>query len=159
MAEKFDYGFRDLSAPFVSASQSARVRTEDWVAREMYCPACGERALRALPNNSPVGDFACESCREEYELKFSMKAFGPKVVDGAYETMIARLEGQSAPNLLLMRYDKQSSMVIDVEAIPSQFFTPRIIERRKPLAPPRVGPGGSAATSLSARFRVSGAFL
>ena len=130
-----DYGFQEPQTPYVSPSQSARVWTEAWVIREMYCPACGETALRDLPNNSPVADLDCEACREQYELKATKAAFRRKVVDGAYSTMIARLESETAPSLMLLRYNKQARAVRDVEVIPKEFFVPSIIERRKTLGP------------------------
>ena len=34
-----DYEFRETQIAFTSGSQRARVWTEDWVLREMYCPA------------------------------------------------------------------------------------------------------------------------
>jgi type II restriction enzyme len=119
-------------AGFRSKPQIARVRTEAWVLRELFCPACGERTLRDLPKNTPVGDFDCEACAEQFELKAGTR-IGPRVVDGAYGTMIDRLESDTAPNLMLLRYD--GDRVRDVEVVPKQFFRPSIIERRKPLGP------------------------
>lgn len=128
-----DNSFTDIGqARFRSMPQRARVQTEAWVLRELSCPACGARALRDLPNNTPVGDFDCEACAEQFELKAG-KRIGPKVVDGACETMIARLQSDTAPNLMLMRY--AGNGVQDVEVVPSQFFRPSIIEPRKPLGP------------------------
>jgi len=127
MSNGFDYGFSDIQTPFVSASQQARVWTEGWVPREMFCPACGMTALRDLPTNSPVADFDCEQCLEQYELKAAKSIFGSRVVDGAYETMIARLESETAPNLMLLRYDANGASVLDVEVVPKQFFVPAVI--------------------------------
>ncbi len=55
------------------------------------------------------------------------------VVDGVYGTVMARLEAETAPNLMLLRY--YSNVGRDVEAIPKTIFRPCVIERRKPLAP------------------------
>ena len=135
LEKSFDYSFREVRTPFVSASQSARVSSEGWVQREMYCPACGQASLDRFPNNAPVADFACAACDETFELKSTKGRFGRKIVDGAYRTMIERLKGDAVPNLMLMSYDAVRRDVTDLIVVPSQFITPAIIERRPPLAP------------------------
>jgi hypothetical protein len=35
-----------LAQGYKSASQIARVLTEDWLARNMYCPICGEVSIK-----------------------------------------------------------------------------------------------------------------
>ncbi|MBL8530471.1 MAG: hypothetical protein JNK94_01945 [Hyphomonadaceae bacterium] len=62
-----------------------------------YRLCCGAAKLAKLPNNNPVGDFACPGCREEHELKSQAGSLGAKVVDGAYRTMLERL---AASNIL-----------------------------------------------------------
>lgn len=133
MADDFDYGFEESSVPYLSGSQSARVWTENWVAAQMYCPACGGQSLRNLPNNQPVADFLCPDCTEQFELKSSKHRFGRKIVDGAYSTMIERLRSDAVPNLILLRYNAAIKCVIDITVIPKQFFVTDLIEKRKPL--------------------------
>jgi len=62
-------GFEEAPAHYSSGSQSARVWTERWVRDWVYCPNCGGAKISSFPNNSPVADFFCASCNEEYELK------------------------------------------------------------------------------------------
>lgn len=128
-------GFREGATTFQSQSQNARVWTEGWVHDNVFCPACGATAIRKLPNNSPVADFSCDDCSEQFELKSQRTRFGARVVDGAYKTMTARLLARDNPNLLLMRYDRAALSVTDLIVVPKHFFTPLIIEPRKPLAP------------------------
>ena len=52
-----------------SNSQIARLLTESWVGKNMYCPRCGNSHLAQFENNRPVADFFCPSCNSEYELK------------------------------------------------------------------------------------------
>ena len=33
------------------------------------CPHCGNAKMSQFPNNSPLADFLCGSCNEEFELK------------------------------------------------------------------------------------------
>ena len=115
-----------------SASQNARVLTEDWVGRSAFCPGCGA-TIERFPNNQPVADFFCRGCGEEYELKSSKSKFGAKAVDGAYETMRTRLAAQNNPNLMLLNYDLGHLHVRNFFVVPKQFFVPEIIECRKPL--------------------------
>ena len=39
------------------------------VAGHAFCPGCGATPLTAFAANSPVADFHCSVCAEEYELK------------------------------------------------------------------------------------------
>jgi len=129
-----DFEFQESQTPFKSASQNARVWTEQWVLREMFCPACGNKRLEDFPNNQPVADFFCTSCDEQFELKSTKSKFGKKVTDGAYDTMISRLRSSEVPSLMMLRYDAEKRGVEDVSVVPQQFFTPELIEKRKPLA-------------------------
>jgi type II restriction enzyme len=117
----------------LKASQRVRVMSEEWAASLAYCPACGS-PLEKLKAGLPVADFRCSGCPEEYELKSKAGSFGKKIVDGAYATMMQRLASDTAPNLLLLSYEKASSAPLAFLAIPKGFFRPLTIERRKPLA-------------------------
>ena len=134
MGEEFDYEFAEAPAEFTSASQKARVWTEGWVLREMYCPACGSPKLDEFENNKPVADFFCGICNEEFELKSKNGPINKTVPDGAYGTMMARLQSDTKPSLMVMRYDKPSKQVRDLAVIPKQFFIPELIHKRKALS-------------------------
>ena len=125
---------REDAANFSSGAQKARVWTEGWVLRQMYCPSCGERPLMDYTNNKPVADFYCGLCTEDFELKSTKGKFGKKITDGAYATMMTRLKSDSVPSLMLLRYTASDKMVQDLSVIPKQFFVTDLIERRKPLA-------------------------
>jgi len=126
---------RALAERYKSPSQKAKSLTEDWVNRQGYCPNCGTPNFSKFENNSPVADFLCVKCQEEFELKSNKHDFKSKVVDGAYDTMIKRLGSRNNPNLFLLNYDLQKLEVINLFVIPKHFFVPSIIEERKPLAP------------------------
>lgn len=101
----------------------------------MFCPACGAERLRALPNNSPVGDFVCDACAEEFELKARKGALGPKILDGAYGAMMSRLKARNNPSLMAMSYDRAMTGVTDLIVVPKHVFTPEIIEKKNPTLP------------------------
>ena len=129
-----ELGFEEMATPFDSASQNARVWTEQWVSTWLFCPNCGSQNLSGYERNRPVADFHCPTCAEEFELKSQKSKFGRKVVDGAFRTMCERLDASNNPNLVLMRYDIQKFGVSDLMLVPKHFFTREIIEERKPLA-------------------------
>ena len=120
---------------YKSNAQRARVLTESWVDNEIYCPSCGQLNIDKYPNNQPVADFCCSNCQEDYELKSKQDNFGAKIVDGAYRTMLERLTSSNNPNFFLLNYDLASLSIINFFVIPKHFFVPKIIEKRKPLAP------------------------
>jgi type II restriction enzyme len=107
--------------------------TEDWVNRSIFCPNCGN-SLNNFENNKPVADFYCEKCSEEYELKAMRGSIGKKIVDGAYTTMINRLNSKNNPNIFILTYDKVTFEINDFLTIPKYFFVANIVEKRKPLS-------------------------
>ena len=119
---------------YKSASQKARILTEQWVDETVFCPNCGRLDIDKYPNNRPVADFYCSNCKEDYELKSKQDSLGAKILDGAYRTMIERLQSSNNPNFFLLNYDLGNLSVLNFLVIPKHFFIPEIIEKRKPLA-------------------------
>lgn len=122
-----------LAKSYKSKSQIARVITESWVAENAYCPNCGQIYLSHFENNRPVADFFCANCREEFELKSKQTNFSTIINDGAYDTMIRRLESENNLNFFFLNYSKEMT-VINFILIPKHFFTPKIVIKRKPLS-------------------------
>lgn len=116
-----------------SNSQKIRVLTENWVNEFIYCPNCGS-SICEYENNKPVADFYCPKCSEDYELKSKKDKMGKKIVDGAYATMIERLQSESNPNFFFLNYDKNTLDISNFIVIPKHFFIPEIIEKRNPLS-------------------------
>ena len=123
-----------LADNYTSQSQKIRVLSEAWVDKAIFCPNCGHLDIDKYPNNQPVADFYCSNCKEEYELKSKRDNVGTKIVDGAYRTMIERLQSSNNPNFFLLNYDLKNFEVINFLVIPKHFFVPEIIEKRKPLS-------------------------
>lgn len=124
-----------LSDSYSSFSQIARVLTENWVKENSYCPNCGRDKISEYPNNQPVADFFCVSCDEDFELKSKNGKLGKKINDGAFSTMIERINSVNNPNFFFLTYSKRDWFVNDFLIIPKHFFQPEIIEKRKPLSP------------------------
>lgn len=129
---KFD---TSLAIGYHSGSQISRVVTEDWMARNMFCPVCGAPILSHYEANKPVADFFCDDCKSDFELKSKESktaTIGHKIADGAYGTMIERITSLRNPHLFVMTYNNWT--VNNLLMIPNYFFVPDIIEKRKPLA-------------------------
>jgi type II restriction enzyme len=124
----------DLAKNYKSNSQIARVLTESWVLNNIYCPNCGEVSLNEYDNNKPVADFYCARCTEDFELKSKNGSFASRIIDGAYSTMLERVASENNPNFFFLTYNKINMSVNDFAIIPKYFFTPEIIEKRKPLS-------------------------
>ncbi len=123
-----------IANKYTSLSQKIRVLTEDWVDRQAYCPNCGHIDIDKYKNNKPVADFFCSNCQEDYELKSKKDSVGAKIVDGAYRTMIERLQSTNNPNFFLLNYNLRDFSVLNFFVIPKHFFVPDIIEKRKALS-------------------------
>lgn len=149
-------GFAEEQAVFKGPTQNVRALSEGWVAAHMFCPACGAERLRALPNNSPVGDFVCDACAEEFELKAKKGALGRSIPDGAFGAMTARLAAHNNPSLFAMSYDRDRVGVTDLIVVPRHFFTQHIIQARKPLGPNARRAGWQGCNILIGRVPLSG---
>lgn len=123
----------NISNNYKSQSQIIRVLSEKWIANNMFCPCCGNDNILELDNNLPVADFICDNCGEIFELKSKRGKIGSKIADGAYSTMIERINSITNPELFVLQYTS-SYQVTDLTLIPKFFFTPQIIEKRKPLS-------------------------
>lgn len=123
-----------LAQKYTSASQKTRVVTETWVGKNMFCPRCGNLHINHYINNKPVADFYCLRCENQFELKSKDGDSLEKISNGAYSTMIDRITGMNNPDFFFMSYSKANWTVKDFFFIPKHFFTPEIIEKRKPLA-------------------------
>jgi type II restriction enzyme len=127
---------RSLAEGYQSAAQRARRLTEGWFANQMYCPACGEQALRQHPNNARDGDFSCASCGADFELKGARRPLGTTIPDGAFGAMMERLERQGGgPHLAILHYCTTRLSVRDLVVVASPFLTKDMILQRPPLGP------------------------
>ncbi len=124
---------QQLAKGYTSPSQIIRVLSEDWVARQGYCPKCSAQPLAEFANNQPVADFYCAICAEQYELKSKKATLSPIINDGAYATMIERINSQNNPSFFFLTYSPALT-VNNFLIIPKHFFTPDIIIKRKPLS-------------------------
>jgi len=122
-----------LAKGYSSNSQIARILTEQWVKENSYCPSCGTLPLNEFENNRPVADFYCINCREEFELKSKGGKISNTITDGAYSTIIERINSDNNPNFFFLTYSKEWR-VNNFLIIPKQFFTSEIIIKRPPLA-------------------------
>lgn len=130
----FDFN-TSLIEGYHSSTQMARVLTEDWLGRNMYCPICGASMLNHFEANRPVADFYCKDCHSEYELKSKERAkegIGDKIMDGEYSTMIGRITAMNNPHFFFLTHI--NNRVKNLILIPNHFFVPDIIEKRKPLS-------------------------
>lgn len=123
-----------IARGYRSRSQIARVITEDWAARHLYCPACASGRLCPLPNNTRARDYDCPSCGSGYQLKSSARWSERRIPDAGYEAMMHAIRSDRVPNLLVMQYATDWT-VRNLLLVPSFFFAASAIERRNPLGP------------------------
>lgn len=122
----------NLALDYHSNSQKIRIMSENWVVDNVYCVRCGNK-LNHFKNNKPVGDMFCEQCKEEFELKSNRAKLGKKIVDGAYSTMIEKIENGDIPNFFYLNYSLMDYKVKNLLIIPKHYFTKEIIIKRPPL--------------------------
>lgn len=130
-----ELGFAEPTAVYEGPTQTARSVTEAWVALHGFCPNCPADHLPQRPNNSPVADFRCDSCGEEYELKAKQGRLGRSIAAGAFGAMTARLAAVNNPSLFVLSYDRAAARVTDLILVPRHFFTPEIIRAKTPTHP------------------------
>ncbi len=145
-----------LAQKYTNASQKTRVVTEAWVENNMFCPRCGALHIARYENNKPVADFYCPRCNNQFELKSKAGASFEKISDGAYSTMINRITGMNNPDFFFMSYTKSDWLVKDFFFVPKHFFTPEIIEKRKPLTVTARRAGWVGCSILLAKIPTTG---
>src|SRR5271170_5507437 len=133
MQIQFPDGDASLALGYTSASQRARVVTEAWVKHNGYCLACNGDQLVPTSANTQARDFECKHCRHAYELKSAASPFGKRVTDGAYASMMRRINTSTTPSFLLLQYTANWN-VTNLWAIHHALITLTAIEQRKPLA-------------------------
>lgn len=124
---------QQLAANYRSPSQIIRVLSEAWVKDNGYCPNCSKQPLTEFTNNQPVADFYCSNCDEQYELKSKKATLSNVINDGAYDTMIERINSDNNPSFFFLTYSKECT-VNNFLIIPKHFFKPDIIIKRQPLS-------------------------
>lgn len=122
-----------LAAGYKSSAQIARVLTESWATKNLFCAVCSSDHLSRSPANMNVCDFSCPRCSERYELKSMRQWNDYRINDSGYEAMMRAIKADSLPNLLLM-HRSDTWYVERLLLIPRLFFTKSIIEKRRPLA-------------------------
>lgn len=123
-----------LASEYKSASQVARVLSEDWAVHNLYCPACDSNNLSQSPTNARAVDLLCPKCKQLFQLKSSRRWNQNKIVDAAYSSMISAIRSDNLPNLVVMQYTSLWR-VWNVLLVPYFFFTETAIQQRKPLGP------------------------
>lgn len=123
-----------IASAYRSRSQIARIVTEDWALRNMYCVACDSDALRPFPTNTKAVDFDCPRCNACFQLKSSSTWNQRRIAGAGYDAMTRAVSSARAPHLLVLQYT-DNWMVHNLLLVPSFFLTSSVIERRTALSP------------------------
>ena len=124
----------NFAVGYKSKSQIARRISEQWGLNNLYCSACSSNQLTQSPNNTPAIDFVCPQCQETYQLKSRATWSDHKIADADYQKMITAVSSGTSPNLLVLQYSA-AWQVQRLLLVPSFFFSPSAVEKRKPLGP------------------------
>lgn len=124
---------KNVATNYKSNPQKIRIMADSWAVKNLYCPKCG-LVLKKYQDNKPVADYYCKSCNLDFELKSTSKNVANKIVDGAYDTMIKRLNSDTNPSLFILEYIKEKYIIKNLLLLPKYYFIPNIIEKRKPLS-------------------------
>jgi type II restriction enzyme len=123
----------ELGLAYKAGSQIARVLSEDWCGRELYCAACDSDRLSCSRVNTPAVDFVCPQCDQCFQLKSLRTWNARKIVDAGYESMVRAIRSDRVPNLIVLQYSTDW-LVSNLLLIPSVFFSETVIEKRAPLS-------------------------
>jgi type II restriction enzyme len=124
----------EVAQGYKSPSQIARVVTESWMGRNMYCPVCTANKLCDTPPGTEAVDFVCQRCDAPFQLKALSKPIGRKVVDAAYDAMMRAIQRNRLPHFLFLSYNYPDRKVTDLLLVPSFCLPSSAIEKRNPLA-------------------------
>jgi type II restriction enzyme len=122
----------ELGLNYKAGSQIARVISEDWCRRELYCAACSSDRLSPSRANTPAIDFVCPECDQCFQLKSFKTWSQKKIPDAAYDSMLRAIRSDRVPNLLVLQYSADW-LVKNLVLVPRVFFSETVIEKRPPL--------------------------
>ena len=125
----------DLAAAYHSGAQRARVVTEAWGEKNLFCPNCSSPKLTWLEPGHPASDYSCPDCKFWYQLKSQKTRLGDSITDGAYRAMMDAVRQDKLPSFYFMQYDLATWRVRNLLLVPHFAFPPSAIIKRKPLSP------------------------
>lgn len=117
---------------YTSASQRARIISETWFEANSYCLACDADSLIRSAPNTIATDFSCKACGHNYELKTFRKRPHKSLVDGAYASLVSRIDAGLAPTLCLLERN-EAWQINSLVAIHSSLLTTWAVVPRPPL--------------------------
>jgi type II restriction enzyme len=123
-----------LAAAYKSPSQRARIITEAWGCRNLYCPGCDSPRLEPSTANTRLVDFVCPECAAAFQLKSQSRPFSHRITDAAYGPMRRAVEESRTPHFLTLHYDPRFWTVLDLTLVPAFALTTSCLEERKPLS-------------------------
>lgn len=124
-----------LAYGYKSGAQRARVVTEGWGEKNLYCPNCPSLELTRLRNNTKAIDYSCPRCGFWYQLKGQQSRIGNQITDGAFAAMMEAIRNDKTPNFYFMQYELTTWRVKNLLLIPSFAFPESAVIKRKPLSP------------------------
>jgi type II restriction enzyme len=122
-----------VATGYTSGCQITRRISEEWGAANLFCAACESDRITRAPTNTKAVDFFCPRCAAGYQLKAGRRWNERRLPDGAYTAMMAAVNSDNVPNLLVLQYTP-SWRVHNLMLIPSFLFNSSAIEKRKPLS-------------------------
>ncbi|HEV2435361.1 MAG TPA: DpnI domain-containing protein [Verrucomicrobiae bacterium] len=123
-----------LAAAYRSGAQRARVVTEAWGEKNLFCPNCSSPKLTWLEPGHPASDYSCPACGFWYQLKSQRAPIRSSINDGAYRAMMDAIHNDALPSMYFMQYDLATWRVRNLLLVPHFAFPPSAIIKRKPLA-------------------------
>jgi type II restriction enzyme len=122
-----------LGRNYKSLAQRARVVSEAWGEKNLYCPNCASPSLIRFPAGTEAIDYSCPRCASPFQLKSQSRPLSGRIVDAAYDAMRRAVERASTPNLVALHYDPSKWVVCNLVLIPRFVFSLSCIEKRPPL--------------------------
>jgi type II restriction enzyme len=123
-----------VGSRYKSASQRARVISEEWFERNSYCLSCDAESLRRSVPNTRATDFLCTDCGRGYELKTFRRRPPKSLVDGAYASLLSRIDAGTTPTLCLLERN-DDWQIRSLTAIHPRLLTRWAVAARPPLGP------------------------
>jgi type II restriction enzyme len=114
-----------------SHSQRARVVTQSWGEKNLYCPNCSSPQLDHHTQANGDSDLGCPRCHSRFQLKGQGTRFGNSIAGGTYTAMMRAIQGDTAPSYYFLHYDPAVTTVRDVLLVPHFAIPPSAVVKRK----------------------------
>jgi len=139
MNNSFEKEMLQINSEWKSNSRIYGEVIELWVENNIPC-SCGGKLITQPANQKSI-DCICNQCGRNIQIKSSAKPFSInrnnklKILGAEYTTTLNSINSEVEWDLMLVQYDKEHHMVLNIKVVEAMNIKAENVVPRKPLGP------------------------